>query len=253
MFNIDLRNKRVKCDLSGGINSMALLCWLAKYELKPKDLFIFYADFKEHSEDTLDFVYAGIRYAKQNFKNVIYKITDNSVLEYFEKEKMIPHPMYSPCSINLKINPAREFYDQNHCDFDLIGYVKNEIRRWDKKQKRNELFYNALAPILNLTDEDCFELVKQEIGWYPKIYDHRWTEEHYKQGLCKNRYIGKRIFKHNNCLFCKNMTIDEIKITSILYPEYAKKSLELAQRLNVYWGRENVPPELICEHCNLVN
>lgn len=41
----DYSDKNVLIGLSGGINSMAVLCWIAKIpeELKPKKLFLFYA------------------------------------------------------------------------------------------------------------------------------------------------------------------------------------------------------------------
>ena len=44
--------------LSGGINSMAVLCWLGELPTHkhPDELHLFYADFKEHSEDTIQFV-----------------------------------------------------------------------------------------------------------------------------------------------------------------------------------------------------
>jgi tRNA(Ile)-lysidine synthase TilS/MesJ len=47
---IDYSNQKVLIGLSGGINSMAVLCCLALYpdELKPKELHLFYAHFDEH-------------------------------------------------------------------------------------------------------------------------------------------------------------------------------------------------------------
>jgi hypothetical protein len=237
--DIDFRDRKVKCDLSGGINSMALLCCLANYPLKPKHLFIFYADFEEHSNDTLKFVEDGIEYAKKKFNSVTTKITHNSVLEYFREEKMIPHPMISPCSINLKLKPAREFYDDNNCNFDLIGYVKTEIRRMKSKRDNDDLFYNSLYPIVGLTDDECFAIVKKEIGWFPNIYDIKDEK-------------GKRIFKHNNCLPCKNMTLKQLQSTSEYFPDKIKNALNLAKELDSYWGREAVPQELICDHCEII-
>ncbi len=92
--------QKIMIGLSGGINSMAVLCWLNTYpkEFRPAELHLFYAHFKEHSPDTMDFVLAGIEYAKNNFENVYYKITDNSIIEFFEDQKMIPHPMAASCT-----------------------------------------------------------------------------------------------------------------------------------------------------------
>jgi len=44
-----MKDKRVMIGLSGGINSMAVLCWLIEQEDKPKDIWLFYAHFEEHS------------------------------------------------------------------------------------------------------------------------------------------------------------------------------------------------------------
>jgi len=237
--NIDFTEKRVKSDLSGGINSMALLCSLANYELKPKELFIFYAHFVEHSKDTMKFVEDGVKYAKERFDSVKIKITQNSIIEYFRQEKMIPHPMLSPCSINLKIIPAKQFYDENNCDFDLIGYVKSDIRRWKNRKDKDDMFYNSLYPIIGLTDEECFEMVEKEIGWYPEIYRIKDVN-------------GRKIFKHNNCLPCKNMTEKDLVSVGEYYPEKMVVALQLAKELKAYWGRKDVPAELLCNHCEFL-
>ena len=70
----DYSGKDIMIGLSGGINSMAVLCWLANYpqQYKPKILHLFYAHFEEHSPDTLNFVLAGVKYAKENLTN--YKV-----------------------------------------------------------------------------------------------------------------------------------------------------------------------------------
>ena len=98
----DYSNMNVLIGLSGGINSMALLCWLANYpnELKPKELHLFYAHFKEHSPDTLKFVLDGYQYAKSHFKKVHYTQTDNSVIDFFRQQNFIPHPMISSCTFS---------------------------------------------------------------------------------------------------------------------------------------------------------
>ena len=57
---VDYRSVKVMIGLSGGINSMAVLVWLAQYELRPKELHLFYAHFEEHSPGTLEFVLAGV-------------------------------------------------------------------------------------------------------------------------------------------------------------------------------------------------
>src|SRR5690242_1661610 len=102
--HIDLSGQSVLIGLSGGINSMAVLITVALYpeQYKPKELHLYYAHFKEHSPGTFKFVADGIRYARRKFTDVKVKITRNSVLRFFEEQKMIPHPTNSACSRLLK-------------------------------------------------------------------------------------------------------------------------------------------------------
>ena len=126
----DYSQQKVLVGLSGGINSMAVLCWLANYpsEYKPKQLHLFYAHFEEHSPDTLDFVLAGVEYAKRNFESVIYVQTNNSVLEFFRKQNFIPHPMIASCTRELKIKPMLKYAEfmPNHAkigQYNAITYT----------------------------------------------------------------------------------------------------------------------------------
>ena len=79
-------------------------------------------------------------------------------------------------------------------------------------------------PIGEYSDEWCFEIVDRHIGWHPKIYDI----------LDKN---GKRIFKHNNCLPCKNMYPEDFEAIKIYYPKYYEQAMKLSIELKKYWGR----------------
>ncbi len=228
--------------LSGGINSMAVLCWLIEQENKPKEVHLFYAHFAEHSPDTFQFVADGIRYARKHFDKVHVKITSNNVLDYFRKNKMIPHPALSPCSRQLKIEVASAYAFQNDIKVDMIGYVKHELKRRLSKQKAKS--QDALwqlekqYPIGAFTDEWCFEIVMKHIGWYPAIYDLKWTEEDFNEGLCDKEDIGKRIFKHNNCLPCKNMDTKDMGAVKKYFPEKHNKAIELSAELGKHWGRD---------------
>jgi len=224
---MDYRNQKVMIGLSGGINSMAVLCWLAQYKLRPDDIYLFYSHFKEHSPETLPFVKAGVKYASKHFKNVIYEQEDNSVLEFFRSKKMIPHPIFAPCTLELKIEPAIKFSSRHNCTIDLIGYVKTEMGRVRNMTSKgaNNLFLSKEFPIIHFSDDDCFEIVKKEIGWYPKIYD-----------LIDEK--GKRVFKHNNCLPCKNMRLKDYQAVKKYYPEYWKEAQNLATELQKHWGRD---------------
>jgi hypothetical protein len=220
-------NKKILIGLSGGINSMAVLCWLVETGFKPSELHLFYAHFNEHSPDTFQFVADGMRYAKKHF-NVKIKITRNSILNYFRQNKMIPHPANGACSKHLKIVPISVYMFDNEIFIDLIGYVKHEIKRRKRGQKKNfdnNLFaVNKEFPISNFSDEWCFEIVKKHIGWYPKIYDIKNAD-------------GKRLFKHNNCLPCKNMYPDDYELIRVYYPEYYESAKKLSEEINKYWGR----------------
>ena len=221
-------SEKVMIGLSGGINSMAVLCWLVESKIEVKELHLFYAHFAEHSPDTFQFVADGIRYARKHFKNVKVKITSNSILKMFRESKMIPHPMVSPCSRLLKIEPMALYCFENEIKFDLVGYVKHELKRRTERQQKHislQMFEaQKLYPIGSFTDEWCFEIVMRHIGWYPKIYDLRDEK-------------GKRIFKHNNCLPCKNMTLKDFEAVKLYYPEYYLIAIQLSKELNKYWGR----------------
>jgi hypothetical protein len=220
-------NERILIGLSAGINSMAVLCHLVESGVKPKEVHLFYAHFAEHSPDSFQFVADGIRYARKHFDCVIVKITSNSIIKYFEDQNIIPHPANSPCSKNLKIFAINEYAFNNNLKIDLVGYVKHEYkRRVNRQQKtmdKNLFSLEKFYPIGGFTDEWCFEIVLRHIGWYPAIYD------------IKDKF-GKRVFKHNNCLPCKNMNTEGIEDVKIFYPEYYIAAVSLSSRLQKYWG-----------------
>ncbi len=226
----DYSNKKVLIGLSGGINSMAVLCWLAEYptEYKPKEIHLFYAHFEEHSEGTLEFVLAGVEYAKKHFENVHYKQTNNSVVEFFREMKMIPHPTVAPCTRLLKIIPMAEYAKEHGTDIDLVGYVKDEKRRIKNMWAKNPQTKTTKGfPIADKENEWCFQIVLRELGFYPAIYD-----------LKDN--TGKRIFAHNNCLPCKNWNKKNFAAGNEYYPEKMKPAIELQQDLKKHWGREEL-------------
>lgn len=233
-FGPDLSNKRVLCSLSGGINSAGLLCYLGSeypQELRPKWIFLFYVHLDEHSPDTMGFVEDCVKWARGKFERVIYQVyLAGSVLDFFEKQNMIPHPMFSPCSEQLKIIPIHHFMDRCQIEFDLIGYVRTEKNRISRQLKKDK---SKIHLIGHLTDDDCFEITKKEIGWYPAIYDIKDEK-------------GKRIFAHNNCLPCKNMigmmngdkATGQYKDVQLYYPEYFDKAAKTTNKIGSYFGRK---------------
>lgn len=226
----DYSSKKVLIGLSGGINSMAVLCWLSNYpeEFKPRELHLFYAHFEEHSDDTLDFVLAGVQYAEAKFDKVIYTQTNNSVIDFFRDIKMIPHPTISPCTRLLKIVPMAEYAAQNNIDVDLVGYVREEHRRIKNMWQKNPNTKNTKAfPIADKDNEWCFQIVKKELGFYPAIYDIKDSS-------------GNRIFTHNNCLPCKNWNKNNFVQGNKYYPHKIAKAIELQNELKSHWGREEL-------------
>lgn len=223
-----MNGKRVLVGLSGGINSAAVLCWLIDSGYKPSELHLYYAHFKEHSPDTFGFVADLIRHARKHFKDVRVTITKNSVIDFFRRQKMIPHPAISPCSRKMKIEPMSRYGFDNRIEVDLIGYVKKELkRRADGAYDPQLIMFEATKayPIGEFTDEWCFEIVKKHIGWYPAIYDIRDSQ-------------GNRVFKHNNCLPCKHMYPEDLQAVNIHFPPYMKEALKLSSELSSYWGRD---------------
>ena len=272
--DVDYSDKRVMLGLSGGINSAAALSYLCtKVENKPKEIYLFYAHFVEHSGDTEKFVLDQVEYAKRFFDKVHYKQTNNSIIEFFRKSKMIPQPKVTPCTRILKIEPIVEFMATNKIDVDIVGYVRTEWKRINRQLDRG--ITNKDYLIRHLSDEDCFSLVRKEIGWFPEIYKLKWNDPRIKEALeiwghelhpIQYKTIKKysdqgynnmrqtyRVFKHNNCLPCKNMHQWEIFLIRIFYFKEYENAMNLAIELNGYWGRleEFVNENSDCAICSV--
>ena len=147
---IDFSGKNVGVGLSGGINSAAVLCWLADLpaERRPAKVALVYCHFREHSPDTARFVFDLVRFARSAFENVILRVYRGSILDYFENERFIPHPRFSPCTQDLKLARIADFYIANGVTIDLIGYVRterNRIRRQGKARQGNASVCRAVS------------------------------------------------------------------------------------------------------------
>lgn len=235
---MDFSGKKIMVGLSGGINSMAVLCWLGELPeaMRPDELHLFYADFKEHSDDTVQFVLDGVFFARGRFSKVEYTQTENSVLDFFEDTGFIPHPTNSKCSVTLKIEPMLKYAYQHDIQIDLIGYVAKEVKRAKRAMNagKNDMFFKKEFPILGKDDDWCFEIVKRNIGWYPAIYDIKEN--------------GKRVFTHNNCLPCKNMTPKQLKATKKYFPDKYARALEVEKITGSYFGRSKC--DMVCAVCD---
>lgn len=246
----DFSDKRTLVSLSGGIDSMALLCYLATVypaELRPRQLFIIYVHLAEHSPTTALFIKSGIRYAQKHFQEVVYRLHDaGSVNDYFRQEGVIPHPMLSPCSEHLKMEPINAFKVEHDIEIDMVAFLRGEKNRIRRAVKRGALEQGKHFLISQLVQSDAFEIVDREIGWHPAIYDIRNEK-------------GERVFKHNNCLDCKNMNgiLSPDRVTGDFanvmryYPKYHEQALKTAVELGCYWGREEKHAEGHCGFCEV--
>lgn len=254
---IELNGQKILVGLSAGINSMAVLCHLKEQGIKPSELHLFYAHFEEHSPDSFQFIKDGVRFARKHFDNVFFKMERHSVLRFFEGQKMIPHPTSSPCSRMLKIERINAYAFDNGIGIDLVGYVKHELKKRadaQQKNKDNGLFsLDKQYPIGAFTDDWCFEIVDRNIGYHPAIYDLKWNDAGFITWVHDNKHkwsedirdavlsrIGKdkRVFKHNNCLPCKNMYPHELIAIEYFYYSYYKNAMNLSAKLKLYWGRD---------------
>lgn len=257
LYDLDFSEKNVLIGLSGGINSAAVLCHLVKnVKEKPKRLFLYYAHFLEHSDDTFQFVLDCVKYAKLHLEGVFFEYSSNSINALFTKLNVIPHPRIPICTKVLKINKMLEFQRKHDIDLDLIGYVKGENRRIKRQIKHKVL--NKAYPISHLTDADCFSLVEKEIGWFPEIYKIKWTDKRiipflkcHKDFMPIQQYnvamkyaqrgYGYKnktaVFSHNNCLPCKNMQTWEYYLVKLFFPNKFEKAMQVSQNTNSHWGR----------------
>lgn len=226
----DLSREAPVIGLSGGLNSAALLCYLASEhpaEKRPRRLLLYYAHLAEHSPDTFPFVKACVRYARERFgrEAVTFGMHRDSMNDWIRRERMIPHPTVSPCTFDLKIERMEAWAEAHGATVDLVGYVRHERRRIERQRERlGEAAGGKAYPIAHLTDADCLALVDREIGWHPAIYDLR-------------REDGRPAFRNNNCLPCKNMHARQLKLVQVHFPDYWQRATAAADDVGSYWGR----------------
>lgn len=282
-------DKKVFIGTSGGINSAAVIVKTIeaiKAGDVPSELHLMYCHIDEHSPDTLAFVEALRSYCIHHFPATKYYQTQHSILEYFEKSKMIPHPTASTCTRQIKTEPIEE-YKSRHCiDIDLIGYVKQEkirIKNLVSKKTGQEkkdvdvdyyianglqdgLFHKIEFPTVGMTDEDCFTIVDNAIGWHPSIYDLLWTDSRiipFLESVKDIMPIGHfniaikyalrgfndaksiRVFAHNNCLPCKNMQTWQFWLVKLFFPKYFAAATATAKKIGSYYGRDEKEYEKI--------
>lgn len=276
-----IHGKKCMIGTSGGINSAAVIVQAVKMiqaGIIPSELHLVYIALNEHSPDTHHFVDACVSYCKSVFPETIYHRVDASVLQFFDENKMIPHPKSDSCTRLLKTIPLAEYKAKYGIEVDLIGYVNSEKQRikgivsnvtgqnkgdvdanyYIEHGLSKGLFEAIFFPTANISDEDCFVLVKEAIGWHPYIYDILWTDpaimdyankmegkmpEDARSIIIKYTTQGygrggsKRVFNHNNCLPCKNMQIWQFWLVGLFFPFYFDDAASLSKKINKYYGR----------------
>jgi hypothetical protein len=233
----DFSTERPRLGLSGGINSAALLCYLATEHdeaKRPKTLLLYYAHLREHSPGTARFVFDCVRYARMKFPTVEFGMHRASVVDFFEEENFIPHPTVSPCTRHLKTLPMDKWTEAHGGTMDIIGFVRHERKRIIRTKRLAK--HVVCFPIAAMSEEECFRIVDREIGWHPPIYDIK--DEN-----------GKRLFTHNNCLPCKNMTLEQIRNVKRHFGRYYDRAIAMAERIDNYWGRPTEYPFDPCASC----
>lgn len=249
-----LRDERPLIGISGGINSAALLVYLGAElppEERPREVCLFHADIAEHPPDVPAFTAACVRWARRVWgpRSVRFGRSKASVLDFFERDGWIPHPMFSPCTGHLKLEPMVAWVEglpePERPTVDLVGYVREERRRVKRmREKGTSLTGGAIRyPVAHLSNADCFRLVDEHIGWHPALYDIR-------------RPDGRPAFKHANCLPCKNMDAKQLQMVELHFPEQMEAARAMAERLTeakgtpIYWGRPSDYSGDACAVCS---
>lgn len=283
-----MKDKNILIGTSAGINSAAVLIdtiQKIKSGVLPRSLHLVYIHINQHSPDSEPFVNALVAYAKHHFPETVYFKYHYDILDFFEEQKMIPHPKANVCSRIIKTENIEKYKEQHEIDIDLIGYVKQEKQRikglvskitGEDKNKIDADYYiehgvkrgneTIIFPIAKWTDEECFDIVEKAIGWYPSIYNIFWNDERVIPFLESVRGImpedarkialkyaerghgfsgSKRIFNHNNCLPCKNMQVWQFWLIKLFFPKYFDEAVEASKRIGAFYGRSEMDYEAV--------
>lgn len=284
-----IKGKRVLIGTSAGINSAAVIVdtveLIKKGEI-PSELHLYYIHINQHSPDSEPFVNALVAYAQHFFPSTKYRKSHHDVLNFFEEQKMIPHPTSNVCSRMIKTENIDKYKSEHNIEVDLIGYVRQEKQRikglvakvkgvvkkdvdadyFIENGLQNGMFESIQFPTAKMSDDECFDLVKKHIGWYPAIYDILWMDERIlpfaeslkgimpeEQRLLIVKYAtqgfgysgSKRVFNHNNCLPCKNMQTWQFWLVKLFYPEFFDKAVATSKKIASYYGRSESDYEAV--------
>jgi 3'-phosphoadenosine 5'-phosphosulfate sulfotransferase (PAPS reductase)/FAD synthetase len=94
-----------------------------------------------------------------------------SAVDVWDDRKAMSFPMGAPCTIELKKNARKEFEQNNHIDFHVLGFTYDE-------RKRHERFVlgerDNVIPVLideKITKADCFMFLQDAGIKWPEIYN----------------------------------------------------------------------------------
>jgi len=94
-----------------------------------------------------------------------------SAVQVWDDRKAMSFPMGAPCTIELKKNARKEFEDNNHIDWHVLGFTYDEIKRHERfilGERSNVL------PVLieeKITKAMCFDILRMNNIKMPEIYN----------------------------------------------------------------------------------
>lgn len=127
---------------------------------------------KEEDVDNLRFLkdvekWLGVKIEKA----INSKFPSCSAVDVWNKRKAMSFPQGAPCTIELKKNARKEFEDNNHIDWHVLGFTLDE-------KKRHERFVmgerDNVIPVLideGITKSECFVILKNAGLELPNIYN----------------------------------------------------------------------------------
>lgn len=94
-----------------------------------------------------------------------------SIVKVFEKRKFMSGPMGAPCTIELKKNARKHWEANNHFDYLVLGFTRDEIKRAErfKKGERANLI-NVLIDE-NISKQDCYYTIMNAGIKLPEVYE----------------------------------------------------------------------------------
>lgn len=93
-----------------------------------------------------------------------------SAVEVWSKRKFMSGPDGAPCTLELKKMARRQWEENNHADWHVLGFTADEKRRSDNFISGER---TNLLPVLieeEITKQDCFNIIKAAGIKLPEIY-----------------------------------------------------------------------------------